>query len=239
MTFDFAFDARRLRAGLSPGWARKAYCLVRGRRSCGRAVCLACAMFPSFWALLDLQAQSPPQPSEEKSSVSQVAGAPKPLASAESTTDSGKHKKKAHRGALVPAPIPISSPAVGVGIVPGLGYIFPFSTNDKISPPSTIGAAGLITNNGSRGFGLGADLYMKENTYEITSIYAHGNVNYDLYGSDVAEGLRLPLTQSGHIFRAEVLRRLWWKVFVGPRFWTGQSFVTVAPNNGDIPPPPS
>ena len=165
---------------------------------------------------MNWEGRDDPEPQEtsqiETSDVSakpQVGGTGQSLASAETTTEPGKPKKKAHRGALVPAPLPISSPTVGVGIVPGLGYIFPFSTNDKVSPPSTIGAAGLFTNNGSRGFGVGADLYMKENTYEITSIYAHGNVNYDLYGSGIAEGLKLPLTQSGHLFRAEVLRRLW------------------------------
>ena len=153
-----------------------------------------------------------------------------------SKTDPDKTKKKVHRGSLVPAPLPISSPAIGIGIVPGLGYIFPFSRNDKVSPPSTVGVAGLATNNGSRGIGAGADLYMKENTYEITSFYVHGNVNYNLYSSGGFAELKLPLVQSGDLFRAEVLRRLWWKVFVGPRFWTGQSFTTLGMNNSEVPP---
>jgi Omp85 superfamily domain len=153
-----------------------------------------------------------------------------------SKTDPDKTKKKAHRGSLVPAPLPISSPAIGIGIVLGLGYIFPFSRNDKISPPSTVGVAGLATNDGSRGIGAGADLYMKENTYQITSFYVHGNVNYNLYSSGGFTELKLPLVQSGDLFRAEVLRRLWWKVFVGPRFWTGQSFTTLGLNNSEVPP---
>jgi hypothetical protein len=161
------------------------------------------------------------------------------LVPAESKPAPEKAKKKPPRGALVPAPLPISSPTIGVGIIPALGYIFPFSRNDKISPPSVIGAAGMFTNNGSRGFGIGADLYMKEDTYEVSSIYARGNVNYNLYGSGVFEGLKLPLVQTGEVFRAEFLRRTWWKVFVGPRFWTGDSFVTLAPKNGEIPPIPS
>jgi len=161
------------------------------------------------------------------------------LVPAESKPAPEKAKKKPPRGALVPAPLPISSPTIGIGIIPALGYIFPFSRNDKISPPSVIGAAGMFTNNGSRGFGIGADLYMKEDTYEVSSIYARGNVNYNLYGSGVFEGLKLPLVQTGEVFRAEFLRRTWWKVFVGPRFWTGNSFVTLAPKNGEIPPVPS
>jgi hypothetical protein len=78
---------------------------------------------------------------------------------------------KHHRGALVVAPLPIVSPAIGSGIIPVAGYIFPFQEKDKVSPPSVVGAAGLITNNGSRGFALGADLYMKENRYELKAAY--------------------------------------------------------------------
>jgi Omp85 superfamily domain len=162
----------------------------------------------------------------------------RPSGSATTTTESEK-KKKTHRGTFVPAPLPIVSPAIGKGIIPGLGYIFPFSKNDKLSPPSVIGAAGMFTDNGSRGFGVGADVYMKEDTYEITAMYGRGNVNYNLYGSGIFSGLELPLEQSGHLFRGEFLRRLWWKFFIGPRFWSGQSFLTLRPNNGDIPPLPS
>jgi hypothetical protein len=60
--------------------------------------------------------------------------------------------------------------------VPVLAYIFPFSTKDKISPPSVVGTAGLITNNGSRAFAVGAQLYLKENRYRVTGGYVHGNI---------------------------------------------------------------
>ena len=46
-----------------------------------------------------------------------------------------------------------------------VGYIFPFSKNDKESPPSNIGAAGFITNNWTRGFAEGGQLFLKLNTY--------------------------------------------------------------------------
>src|SRR5580700_11592252 len=149
-----------------------------------------------------------------------------------------KKKKLGGRGAFVVAPLPISSPAIGSGIVPVLGYIFPFSTKDKVSPPSTIGAAGLITDNGSRGFAVGGQLFFKENTYELTSGYVHGNVDYNFYGTGVASNLKLPLVQTGQAFFAEFLRRVGWKFFVGPRFITGRSFVTVVPNSGSMVPIP-
>jgi hypothetical protein len=162
--------------------------------------------------------------------------------STKTVTEPEKKKRSAHRGAIVAAPLPIVSPAVGSGILPFLGYIFPFNKNDKVSPPSTVGAAGLITDNGSRGFGVGGQLFMKENKYAITSVYVHGNVNYDLYGIGIAAGnagLKLPLEQSGQLFFGEAQRRIGWQFFLGPRIWTGDSVVVLKPgsNETSIPPP--
>ncbi|MGZ4165070.1 MAG: hypothetical protein ACXVPK_13640, partial [Tumebacillaceae bacterium] len=115
--------------------------------------------------------------------------APKP------TTKSEKAEKK-HRGTIVAAPLPMSSSAIGTGIVPILGYIFPFSTKDKVSPPSTVGVAGLITNNGSRAFLVGGQLFLKEDNYEVTAGYGRGSLDYNVYGIGVAaggQGLKLPL----------------------------------------------
>ncbi len=125
--------------------------------------------------------------------------------STKTKTEPQKKKKKSFppRGAIVAAPLPIVSPAIGAGIIPILGYIFPFGKDDKISPPSTVGAAGLITNNGSSGYGVAAQLFMKENTYEVTSLYVHGNVNYNLYGIGTAAGnedLKVPLDQAGQLY---------------------------------------
>ncbi len=176
-----------------------------------------------------------PKPDVKSSETQAGAAASQPPTSAETKAEPEKAKKKTHRGSLVPAPLPISSPTVGVGIVLGLGYIFPFSKNDKISPPSTIGVAGLYTNNGTNGIGVGGDLYMKEDTYEVTALYVHGTVYYNLYGSGPFEGIQLPLVQTGDLFRAEVLRRTWWKVFIGARFWAGTSFVTLGQTNVELP----
>lgn len=160
----------------------------------------------------------------------------------ETNADREKPKKKTRvsRGSFVAAPLPIVSPAIGSGVIPVLGYIFPFSKDDKISPPSVIGGAGLITNNGTSGFGLAADLFMKRNTYEVMSVYAHGNLNYNLYGVGFdagSAGLKLPLEQAGHVFFGLALRRIMWDFFIGPRFWTGDSVVNVRPTSQQTPAP--
>jgi len=161
---------------------------------------------------------------------------------ADSTTQETSAKSESSKGAIVGAPIPISSPAIGSGAVPVAAYIFPFSKNDQESPPSVIGVAGLLTNNGSRGFALGGDFYLKQNRIHMTSIYFRGNLNYDFYGVGVDSGDsggRLPLKQTGQVFFGEFLYRIGWKFFFGPRILTGNSTLTLRPNDGSsLPPPP-
>ncbi len=143
-------------------------------------------------------------------------------------------------GSFVIAPLPISSPALGSGIVPVLAYIFPLNRSDKTSPPSLVGAAGLVTDNGTRGFGLAGELYFKENTYRTTAAYIRGDLNYSLYGlGSGASQPKLPLNQTGQALFAEFLRRVGWKVFLGPRFLWGNSLITLRPaNSGTFPLPP-
>jgi hypothetical protein len=191
---------------------------------------------------------SPPQspaaePQAPKDASQQPAAIPSPAKKPEEQTEKSDEKendkeKKHHRGALVVAPLPLVSPAIGSGIIPVLGYIFPFQEKDKVSPPSVVGAAGLITNNGSRGFALGGDLYMKEDRYELKAAYFHGNIDYNLYGigyADGSAGLKLPLEQTGELFFIELLRNVGWNVFVGGRFITGDSFIVLRPTNGETP----
>jgi hypothetical protein len=86
----------------------------------------------------------------------------------DSQVDDKAAPKKEKRGSLVIAPIPISSPAFGSGLLLIAGYVFKLNEQDKSSPPSWLGAAGAITNNGSRGLILGGRLYVKENKYQTT-----------------------------------------------------------------------
>jgi hypothetical protein len=149
--------------------------------------------------------------------------------SAQQSTSLGN---KQARGSFVIAPLPISSPALGSGIVPVLAYIFPLVRSDEASPPSVVGAAGLVTNNGSRAFVLAGEIYFKENTYRTTAAFARGNLNYDLYGLGAGTSqTKLPLNQNGQAVFAEFLRRLGWKFFLGPRFFWGQSVISLRPTD--------
>jgi hypothetical protein len=91
-------------------------------------------------------------------------------------------KKTEKRGSLVIAPIPISSPAFGSGLLLITGYVFKLNENDKTSPPSWLGGAGAFTNNGTRALVLGARLYFKENKYQTTMAVGKGRANLDFFG---------------------------------------------------------
>jgi len=151
-------------------------------------------------------------------------------------------KQKKRRGEFVVAPIPMSSPAVGSGLIPVLGYIFPLSKNDKVSPPSVISAAGLITDNGSRAFAVGGQVFIKQDSYRITTAFFQGNLNYNLYGMGATAGnagMKLPLKQDGAAFLGEFLRRVKWKFFLGPRVLTGHSVITLRTGGSvTVPIPP-
>jgi len=163
--------------------------------------------------------------------------AQKPNASAQ---QNASLENKQDGGSFIIAPLPISSPALGSGIVPVLAYIFPLDRSDKTSPPSVIGAAGLVTDNGTRGFVAAGELYFKENTYRATAVFARGNLNYNLYGLGAgAPQPRLPLNQTGQVLFGEFVRRIGWKFFLGPRFFWGNSLITLRPANlGTVPLPP-
>jgi hypothetical protein len=163
-----------------------------------------------------------------------------PENSAQSDPSAKKVKGKEKRGSIVVAPLPISSPALGSGIIPVGAYIFPLIEKDKKSPPSVIGVAGLITDNGSRAFVAAGQLYFKEDTYRVSSVFVHGNLNYDLYGLGSGDSeQKLPFKQAGQVYFGEFLRRVGWKFFLGPRFITGSSLITVrSSDTGTSPLPP-
>ena len=154
-----------------------------------------------------------------------------------STKSSDQKKRILRRGEFVVAPIPISSPALGTGIIPVLAYIFRLDREDEVSPPSVLGAAGLITNNGSRAFAVAGQLYMKRDTYHASAAFLQGNLNYNLYGIGASAGnagFQLPLKQDGSVFLGEFLRKLKWKFFLGPRLLTGHSSIMREPGGSDL-----
>ena len=136
-------------------------------------------------------------------------------------TDKDKNKKGDKRGSLIIAPIPISSPAFGSGLLLISGYVFKLNEQDQTSPPSWLGGAGVFTNNGSRGLALGGRLYFQENKYQTTFAGIKGRANLDFFGIGRIPGrnpISVPLRMEGSIFFGEVMRNVGRNIFIGPRY---------------------
>jgi Omp85 superfamily domain len=210
---------------------------------CGRLAMPAIAQEPAATTAGGTFECEDPSPTAEASATScqdenTPANAPNDQ---KNPTDAQIPEKRTPRGSFVFAPLPISSPAIGTGIIPVVAYIFPFTRRDKVSPPSTIAVAGLFTNNGSQALAFGAQLYFGQGRYKATAAYARGNLNYDIYGPGVLTGLelKLPLKQTGEVYFGEFMRRIWWDFFLGPRFFDGSSVITLRPSDVEaisIPP---
>lgn len=129
--------------------------------------------------------------------------------------------KKEKRGSFIIAPIPISSPAVGSGLLLITAYVFKLNSEDQSSPPSWLGMAGAFTNNGTKALALFSRLYFKENKYQTTFALAKGGVNLDFFGIGRIPGrssVSVPLEMDGTIFFGEGMRNVGKNIFVGPRF---------------------
>jgi hypothetical protein len=142
-------------------------------------------------------------------------------------SNSAKHKQvdkqpeREKRGSFVIAPIPISSPAFGSGLLLITSYVFKLDQEDEVSPPSWVGLAGAFTNNGSRGLAMGAKLYLKENKYQTTFAMMKGRANLDFFGIGRIPGrpaTAVPLSMEGSIFFGELLRNVGRNIFIGPRY---------------------
>jgi Omp85 superfamily domain len=144
--------------------------------------------------------------------------------------------KPQKRGSLVVAPIPISSPAFGSGLLLIGGYVFKLNEQDKLSPPSWFGAAGAYTNNGSRALALGSRLYLQENKYQTTVAAIKGRANFDFFGIGRIPGrdpISVPLSLEGTIFFGEFLRNVGKGYFIGPRYQHRKLSASI---DGPVPP---
>lgn len=164
--------------------------------------------------------QATDQTTAQATSQAATQTATKSPATSQQKTTSTKTKKP-KRGQLVVAPIPISSPAVGSGLVLVGLYVFKVKETDKKSPPSVVGLVGAFTNSGSRGGALGGRLYFSENKYQTTFALAKGRVNFDFFGIGLRPnqaGISVPLRVEGTIFFGEFMRNVGKDIFIGPRF---------------------
>jgi Omp85 superfamily domain len=192
------------------------------------AVNVAClsASLVILTAVLMVPAQTPSDPADSagtksKPDVSSAKTDKAQPSNPQTPDDKNKTTKKKKRGSIIIAPIPISSPAFGSGMLLVAGYVFKLNEEDKSSPPSWIGAAGAFTNNGTRAMAVGSRLYLKENKYQTTMAFLKGRANLDFFGIGRLPNrppISVPLKMSGNILFLEGMRNVGGNIFVGPRY---------------------
>jgi len=158
---------------------------------------------------LSVMAQEYPEGSSELDTTEQNSSRPNANSHPKRSQNSepASQKTGALRGELVIAPLPISSPARGTGIVPIAGYIFPPSTRDQVSPPSVIAGAGLVTDNGSRAFAMAGDFYFKDDRYHAAmppagyyTFWPYGDMTYTQVSTTSSYRKKTRSSEPGSIF---------------------------------------
>jgi outer membrane protein assembly factor BamA len=122
---------------------------------------------------------------------------------------------------LIFAPIPVSSEAVGTGLAPVAALVFFPSSSDRISPPSTLAVAGVITSTKTYGLGVAGLFNLKEDRYRLTFLVGGARARYEFFGignSAATAGQSVWLSQRGRAIFLQGLRRIKWNVFGGLRF---------------------
>jgi hypothetical protein len=166
----------------------------------------------------DPLSQAAPQapPNARVNATTKPTTLPSTLATSQSTQPTSESKNE-----WLVVPLPKYVPEFGWGITGMLGYIFALDPNDKISPPSTVGAFGYYAENGTWAAGLASKLYVDEDRYRITAALLHGDVRYSYFGTGTSagqSGVSIPLNQqvNGGIF--ETLFQVTPGFYLGPKY---------------------
>lgn len=131
----------------------------------------------------------------------------------ETTEELGKRRKK---GDWVWMPIPVLNPTIDAGLAIAVLRLYKLHPD---SPPSTTGAAGLATSNGSWGGGVFTKNYINKDHIRITGGLGYADMNLNFYGlgnSEVDfEGVKI--NQSGTAGFGQALFRLTDRLYGGVR----------------------
>ena len=84
---------------------------------------------------------------------------------------------------LVPVPIPIVNPSIGVGLAAALLYLHPQKSQNPVAPTTTTGVLGMYTNTQSWAVGAIHDGYDRDDRIRFRLPAVHGQFNLDFYGT--------------------------------------------------------
>jgi hypothetical protein len=144
--------------------------------------------------------------------------------------------KKGKKNELVVAPIPMSNPAIESGLALVGVYTIANRDPEDPSPPTTLGAGGFYTTNGSWAGGAGVKLYLDEDRFRATVGGAVGKLNYDLTTEDTSAS-GVPIKQEFQGGLGELMVGVGKRWYVGLRASYGRTQVSLR-EEGAVPVPP-
>lgn len=125
---------------------------------------------------------------------------------------------------LVIAPVPGYSPQLGWNLALVSAYFLdPDEEVDHAS--SVLGGFAYFSENGSRAFGLGANLHLLDDNLRVQAGGLYADVRYDYYINDIlgsGRDLVVPIEQSGPAFFANGSWRVWRRLYVGIGYLGGE-----------------
>jgi hypothetical protein len=135
------------------------------------------------------------------------------------------------RGDFVIAPIPISDPVLGRGLVLAGAYFYPQTEEQAASQPASVTAvAGMYTSSESYAYGIGQQNYWGEDRWRFSGALAHADLQLKLRpGAENGDGGRTDWLIDGNVLQAELSRMIAgdWYVGLTSRFVDiNQSFET-------------
>lgn len=135
------------------------------------------------------------------------------------------------RAELAVAPYPVYNPVIGGGLAAAAVMVLP--SNGKSGPPTTIGAGGFASENGSWAVGGGVRASLANDQWRVMLGGGFGHLNYDFYGvGDDAgdEGNSVALTQEAILAGGSALRRCTEGLYLGPVAMARR--ITTQPDSG-------
>lgn len=99
-------------------------------------------------------------------------------------------------GSFIAVPIPFSNPTLGSGLAAGVAWLF---SADENSSTSSIGLGGFMSDNGSEGGVVSADISLQSDRYNLSFLAGDVSLEYDF----TAGPFNFPLKQTGELYRLE------------------------------------
>ncbi|MEM8884185.1 MAG: BamA/TamA family outer membrane protein [Planctomycetota bacterium] len=136
--------------------------------------------------------------------------------------DQKKPKKK--RSQFLFAPVPGRNPTIGWNLALGVGWLHRYDEEDQSSPPSTLGVAGMYSENDSSALFVFYRGYLKRDKWRVAFGAGTAKINYDFFGignEGGNAGISIPFRTEFVGGKVGILRRIRGDVFLGLNYLYG------------------